>query len=166
MLEVLTDEEGDSPDEGSEAAGDDGILRSESSRSQQITSRGGTRYYNKEQQLELVLATQGLVYEDAHQASGSRSEGADADDLNQTDIWEDAMCMEWLKEGFLPDEVNSQERRRVRKRAKQYCWKDGKLYFKGLYVPKPEERLELVTQMHGDLGHFGEQRTLTKICQR
>ncbi|CAM6029532.1 unnamed protein product [Sphagnum balticum] len=69
MLEVLTDEEGDSPDEGSEAARDDGILRSESSRNKQITSRGGTRYYNKEQQLELVLAAQGLVYEDAHQAS-------------------------------------------------------------------------------------------------
>ncbi|CAM6011102.1 unnamed protein product [Sphagnum balticum] len=85
-IALTVDEEGDSPDEGSEAAGDDGILRSESSRSKQITSRGGTRYYNKEQQLELVLVAQGLVYEDAHQASGSRSEGADADDSNQTDI--------------------------------------------------------------------------------
>jgi hypothetical protein len=54
----------------------------------------------------------------------------------------------------------------VKKWAKQYCWKDGKLYFKGLYVPKPEDRLMLVTQMHEDLGHFGEQRTLAEICQR
>jgi len=55
MLEVLTDEEGDSPEEGSEAAGDDEILHSESSRGKHIISRGGTRYYDKEQQLELVL---------------------------------------------------------------------------------------------------------------
>ncbi len=27
-------------------------------------------------------------------------------------------------------------------------------------MPKPEERMELVSQMHEDLGHFGEQRTL------
>jgi hypothetical protein len=33
-------------------------------------------------------------------------------------------------------------------------------------VPKPEERIPLVIQMHEDLGHFGEQRTLVEICQR
>jgi len=166
MLEVLTDEEGDSPEEGSEAAEDDEILHLESSRGKQIISRGRTRYYDKEQQLELVLAAQRLAHEDAHWASDSRSKEAGADDSNQTDIWEDAVCIGWLKEGFLPDGVNPQEMRRVRKRAKQYYWKDGKLYFKGLCVPKPEERLELVTQMHKDLGHFGEQRTLAEICQR
>jgi hypothetical protein len=166
MLEVLTDEEGDSLEEGSEAIGDDEILHSESSRGKHIINRGGTRYYDKEQQLELVLAAQGLAHEDTHQASDSRSKEVGADDSNQTNIWEDAVCIGWLKEGFLPDGVNLQERRRVRKRAKQYCWKDGKLYFKGLCVPKPEERLELVTQMHKDLGHFGEQRTLAEICQR
>ncbi len=59
MLEVLTDEEGDSLEEGSEAAGDDEILHSEFSRGKQIINRGGTRYYDKEQQLELVLAGTG-----------------------------------------------------------------------------------------------------------
>jgi len=71
-----------------------------------------------------------------------------------------------LKEGFIPDTIDLQESKRVRKRATHYCWKDEKLYFKGLYMPKPEDRLKLVTQMHEDLGHFGEQRTLTEICQR
>ncbi len=33
-------------------------------------------------------------------------------------------------------------------------------------MPKPEERMELVSQMHEDLGHFGEQRTLAEICRR
>jgi hypothetical protein len=33
-------------------------------------------------------------------------------------------------------------------------------------VPKPEERIPLVIQMHEDLGHFGEQRMLAEICRR
>jgi hypothetical protein len=33
-------------------------------------------------------------------------------------------------------------------------------------VPKPEERMSLVRQMHEDLGHFGEQRMLAEIRQR
>jgi hypothetical protein len=71
-----------------------------------------------------------------------------------------------LKEGVIPDTVDLQASKRARKRTTYYCWKDEKLYFKGLYVPKPEERMELVNQMHEDLGHFGEQRTLAEICRR
>ncbi len=33
-------------------------------------------------------------------------------------------------------------------------------------MPKPEERIALVIQMHEDLGHFGEQRTLAEIRRR
>jgi len=33
-------------------------------------------------------------------------------------------------------------------------------------VPKSEEKIPLVIQMHEDLEHFGEQRTLAEICQR
>ncbi len=33
-------------------------------------------------------------------------------------------------------------------------------------MPKAEERMALVIQMHEDLGHFGEQRTLAEICRR
>jgi hypothetical protein len=33
-------------------------------------------------------------------------------------------------------------------------------------VSKSDDRLKLITQMHEDLGHFGEQRTLAEICQR
>ncbi len=60
------------------------------------------------------------------------------------------------KEGQLPDTMDLEEGKRARKRANNYCWKGQKLYFKGLYVPKPEERIPLVIQMHEDLGHFGE----------
>jgi hypothetical protein len=41
-----------------------------------------------------------------------------------------------------------------------------RLYFKDLYVPKPDERTPLVTQIHEDLGHAGEERTLTEVCKR
>jgi len=71
-----------------------------------------------------------------------------------------------LKEGFIPDVIDLQESKRARKRAMHYCWKDERLYFKGLCVPRSKDRLKLVTQMHEDLGHFGEQRTLVEICQR
>jgi hypothetical protein len=115
-----------------------------------------------------VLAAQGLLEDVGHKTSDARSGGEEAyvDDTSKTDIWEDAVCMGLLKEGFIPETVNLQESKKAKKRAKQYCWKDEKLHFRGLYVPKLEERLKLVTQMHEDLGHFGEQRTLTKICQR
>jgi hypothetical protein len=71
-----------------------------------------------------------------------------------------------LKEGIIPCTIDLEESKRARKRTTNYCWKEEKFYFKGLYVPKPEERMELVSQMHEDLGHFGEQRTLAEICRR
>jgi hypothetical protein len=74
--------------------------------------------------------------------------------------------LELLKGGVIPDTTDLQAGKRARKRATDYCWKDDKLYFKGLYVPRPEERIKLVSQMHEHLGHFGEQRTLAKICRR
>jgi hypothetical protein len=77
-------------------------------------------------------------------------------EARSVDIWQDATCLELLKEGQLPDTVDLEEGKRARKRANNYYWKGQKLYFKGLYVPKAEGRIPLVIQMHEDLGHFGE----------
>jgi hypothetical protein len=66
----------------------------------------------------------------------------------------------------MPGTVVLEESKRARKRITNYCWKEEKLYFKGLYVPKPKETMELVSQMYEDLGHFGERRTLAEICRR
>jgi hypothetical protein len=109
-----------------------------------------------------------LLDDAEHEAEGAHTGSSEAcdDDSSKVDIWEDALCIEWLKEEFIPEEIDPQEGKRIRRRARQYCWKDGKLYFRGLYVPKPDDRLKLITQMHEDLGHFGEQRTLAEICQR
>jgi hypothetical protein len=66
---------------------------------------------------------------------------------------------------MLPDTIGLEEGKRARKRANNYCWKEQRLYFKDMYVPKLEERIPLV-QMHGDLGHSGKQRMLAEICQK
>jgi hypothetical protein len=75
-------------------------------------------------------------------------------------------CLRLIREGTLSDALDYYECKRIRKRANNYCWKEQKLFFKTLLVPKPEERPSLVKQMHKDLGHFGEQRTLAKIRRR
>jgi transposase InsO family protein len=82
------------------------------------------------------------------------------------DIWEDADCLTLLKEGALPDAVDLEKNKRIRKRASNYCWKEQKLFFKALLVPKLEEKVSLIKRMHEDLGHFGEQRTLVEIRRR
>ncbi len=82
------------------------------------------------------------------------------------DIWEDTDCMTLLKEGILPDAMDFEGSKRIRKRTSNYCWKEQKLFFKTLLVPKPEERVSLVRRMHEDLGHFGEQRTLAEVRRR
>jgi hypothetical protein len=83
-----------------------------------------------------------------------------------TDIWDDTTCLVLLKEGMLPATCGLEEGKRVRSRVSNYCWREQKLYFKGLYVPKPEERMALVVQMHQDLGHSGEHRMAAEICRR
>jgi len=62
----------------------------------------------------------------------------------------------------LPYTVDLEECKRVRKRILNYQWHDQIFYFKGLFVQKPEDKMGLVIQMHEDLGHFGEEKTLVK----
>jgi hypothetical protein len=72
----------------------------------------------------------------------------------------------FMKEGVMHDAVDYEEAKRIIKRANNYCWKEQKLFFKALFVPKSEERVSLVRQMHEDLGHFGEQQTLAEVRRR
>jgi hypothetical protein len=124
---------------------------------------GQITYYNKRQQLELVLAAQelsgtgGCEVEPIAEGKGVEIKGSD--------IWEDETCLALLRERMLPEMVELDEGKRAKKRANHYCWKEQKLFFKGLYVPRPEERRALVFRMHEDLGHSGEQRLLAEICR-
>jgi hypothetical protein len=172
MLDVVTemnqDEETNSFMEDVEAADNEENQNLGPVDGRQALKKEMTRYYDRQQQLELVLAAQELSgfgeHELGHMESGE--EETREMDTRSIDIWKDATCLGLLKEGILPDTVDLEESKRARKRITNYCWKEERLYFKGLYVPKPEEKMRLVSQMHEDLGHFGEQRTLAEICRR
>jgi hypothetical protein len=172
MLEVLTktsqEDKDDSPEEGAEVGVEEEARNLWSSKTKRVQKEKRTRYYDRKQQLELVLAAQKLLGDGGHEDGDTRSADDDAcaEDTTKTDIWEDEVCLRLLREGIIPDTVDPQTSKRTRRRVTHYCWKNEKLYFKGLCVPKPEDRLKLVHQMHEDLGHFGEQRTLAEICRR
>jgi hypothetical protein len=81
-------------------------------------------------------------------------------------IWKDTIRKELLNIGILPDIVDLEENKRARKKIINYHWQDQRLYFKGLLIFKLEERMALIIQMNEDLGHFGKQGTLAKICRK
>jgi transposase InsO family protein len=126
------------------------------------------QYLNKQQQLELVLAAQELSELGDHGLSpiGSDDEEDCKVKTSCMDIWEDVDYLTLLKGGVLADAVNLDESKRIKRRVSNYCWKEQKLFFKNLLVSRPEERVPLVRQMHEDLGHFGEHRTLAEIRRR
>jgi len=133
-----------------------------------VLKRRKPQYFDKQQQLDLVLAAQELSELGDHELNPTESDDEEDHGVKSSciDIWEDTDYLTLLKEGVLPDAVDFEESKRIRKRASNYCWKEQKLFFKALFVPKPEERVSLVRRMHEDLGHFGEQRTLAKIRRR
>jgi hypothetical protein len=135
---------------------------------QVVLKRRRPQYYDKRQQLELVLAAQELSEFRDPELSPTELDEEEDQGVKHTcaDIWRDVECLMLIREGILSEAVGLDESKRIRKRASNYCWKEQKLFFKTLLVPKPEERMSLVKQMHEDLGHFGEQRTLVEIRRR
>ncbi len=122
-----------------------------------MVKRRRPQYFDKRQQLDLILEAQELTKFGDHKLGPTKSDEEDQEvGAKCIDIWEDAVCLELLKDGVLLNTVELEESKRARKRVINYCWKEQKLYFKGLFVPRPEERRSLVSQMHEDLGHFGE----------
>jgi hypothetical protein len=167
LAEISHDKEDDSFEEDVGAADSEEVQNSGSPKDKQMLTRK-PKYYSRQQQLELVLAAQELLKYGEHDEGDAKFDEQEACevDAESMDVWEDEVCLQLLNGGVIPDTADPQAGKRARKRATDYCWKDNKLYFKGLYVPKPEERVKLVSQMHEDLGHFGEQRTLAEICRR
>jgi hypothetical protein len=133
-----------------------------------VLQRKKLHYYNKQQQLELVLEAQRLLESGERDLQSTNPDEEDECGANSrnSDIWEDVTCMDLLQGGMLPATVDPVESKRARKRILNYHWQGQSLYFKGLLVPRPEDRIGLVVQMHKDLGHFGEERTLAEVCRR
>jgi hypothetical protein len=125
------------------------------------------RHYDKRQQLELVLIAQKVTeFDDFELDPTEPSEEGHEDDTRTVDIWSDAACLTLLRDGVLLDTMDVEESKRARKRVSNYYIRNERLYFRDLYVPKPEERTPLVIQIHEDLGHAGEERTLIEVCRR
>jgi hypothetical protein len=153
------------PDEEAMSTGDELVQHEET---RMVPNRRRPRYFDKRQQLDLVLGAQELSEFGDQELSPTESDEEEDHGVKTScvDIWEDTDCMTLLKEGILPDAVDFEGIKRIRKRANNYCWKEQKLFFKTLLVPKPEERVSLVRRMHEDLGHFGEQRTLAEVRRK
>jgi len=133
-----------------------------------VLKRRRPQYIDKRHQLDLVLVAQELSELGDHELSPTKSDDEEDHGVKSScvDIWEDTHCLTLLKEGVLPDAVDFEKSKKIRKKANNYYWKEQKLFFKALLVPKLEEMVFLVRRMHEDLGHFGEQRTLAEIRRR
>ncbi len=127
MLDVVTeinqDEEANSFMEDVEAAKNEESQSLGPADGRQSLKKGMTRYYDRQQQLELVLATQELWGFGKHGLghTGSGEEETCEMDTRSIDIWEDATCLGLLKGGILPDTIDHEESKRVRKRITNYC---------------------------------------------
>jgi len=104
-----------------------------------VLQRKRPHYYDKQQQLELVLVVQRLLGAGEHdfQSADLDEEEECGADSRSSDIWEDVSCMELLQGGALPATVHPLESKRARKRILNYHWQGQSLYFKGLLVPRP-----------------------------
>jgi len=55
---------------------------------------------------------------------------------------------------------------RAKKRLLNYHWREDMLFFKNLVVLKLNERKVLVRDIHEEIGHFREGRTLIEVKNR
>jgi hypothetical protein len=126
------------------------------------------QYYDKQQQLELALAIQELFEFGEHDLISTDSDEEEKCwmDTRDNDIWKDLTCMKLLLEGTILDTIGPEECKRARNRILNYHWQDQSLYFKRLFVPRPKNHMGLVIQMHKDLGHLREERTLAEIYRQ
>jgi hypothetical protein len=80
------------------------------------------QYYDKQQQLELVLATQELLEFNEHDLVhiDFNEEEKCWTDTKDSDIWKDVTCMKLLHEGILLDIINLEECKKTRKKIMNY----------------------------------------------
>ncbi len=121
LVEASQDEKDDSPEEDVEAADSEEVRNLRSPSCKRMLTEGKTRYYDRQQQLELVLAAQELLEYGEREESKSGEEEPYAKDASNTDIWEDEICLGLLQEGVIPDIADLQASKRTRKKATYYC---------------------------------------------
>jgi hypothetical protein len=81
-------------------------------------------------------------------------------------IWKDETCMILLFGGTLDQVLDDVEVDRAKRRLLNYHWRKDTLFFKNLVMPKLKERHVLVKNIHEEIGHFNERRTLAEVKKR
>jgi hypothetical protein len=117
----------------------------------------------------LICKAQEMVDADVNSIDVSNSEEDNGveETGKQMDIWKDETCMVLLSGGTLDQVLNDViEIDRAKRRLLNYHWRKDMLFFKDLVVPKPEERHVLVKNIHKEIGHFSEGRTLAEVKKR
>ncbi len=85
----------------------------------------------------------------------------------QMDIWKDETCMILLSRHILDQMLDDAiEVDRAKRRLLNYHWRKDMLFFKNLVVPKPKEKKVLVKDIHKEVGHFSERKTLAEVKKR
>ncbi len=106
------------PCEAEDKKGDEIV---QNSNARVVLQRKRPQYYNKQQQLELVLAAQRLLELGEHdlQSIDPDEEDECGAGSRNSDIWEDVTCMDLLQGGMLPATVDPVESKRAMKRILQ-----------------------------------------------
>ncbi len=109
--------------ENVEATDNEKIQNLETINGKQALKREINKYYDKQQQLELVLAAQELFEFGDHELGHTKSneEKTCGMDTRSIDIWKDATCLKLLKGDILPSTIDLEENKRAKKRITNYC---------------------------------------------
>jgi hypothetical protein len=81
-----------------------------------------------------------------------------------TDVWKDQGVLHCLQHGeFLPN-ILPQEKDRIAHRMVRFHWEGGLIFYRWpdgtrKVVPRPDQRLQLIQQVHEELSHFGVRHT-------
>jgi hypothetical protein len=124
VLEVNQDKEFASSMEEIKMANIEGSEIQRTTNGKQVPKKKLPQYYDKQQQLGLVLATQELLKFDDHDLAhiNSNEEGKCWTNIKDIDFWKYIICMKLLNEGILPDIIDLEENKRVKKKIINYHW--------------------------------------------
>lgn len=81
------------------------------------------------------------------------------------DVWGDLNCLQFIQIKQMPSSAIEKKNLQVKNQAQNYVWKGDQLCFWNMMVFKPNERKDIILEMHKEIGHFGEQQTFVEICK-
>jgi hypothetical protein len=88
-----------------------------------VVKRRRPQYFDKRQQLDLILEAQEQAEFRDRELSPIESDKEEDQEMDAKciNIWEDAVCLGLVKNGVLLDLVDLEESKRARKRVSNYC---------------------------------------------